>query len=389
MSMFPYSACGHDYRNDCGNGSRLCGVVCESEPVYRPRRAEEGVLYGVVRENLETFLQRQEQRGRIVPLFVERELRSFLECGILALDGVYVTDEDGDVVFRRVPPPSDAEVMRIAGRISRRVGKLLRKHALDFSFGPEEPDPFNDRQPLLAELYRASIAGRIATGPRAGHRVARVRNDPDFEGVPPISGSGCASVSGFGLHAAVCVPARDRMRLERLCRYAGRPAIAAERLVGLADGRLLYRLKKRWRDGTTHVIFEPMELMEKLAALVPPPRFNMVRNHGVLAPSAAWRRAVVPAPQERKSPSHPDCPGEKRCIVQRAAIHPRNYSWAELMKRVFSIDVLECPRCKGRMRILCAINPPEAIRKILDCFGLPSRPPPLVPARLADQFDYF
>jgi len=56
--------------------------------------------------------------------------------------------------------------------------------------------------------------------------------------------------------------------------------------------------------------------------------------------------------------------------------HPRNYGWAELMKRVFGFDVLRCERCGGRMRILCAINPPEAIKKILHCLGLPSRPPP-------------
>jgi hypothetical protein len=66
----------------------------------------------------------------------------------------------------------------------------------------------------------------------------------------------------------------------------------------LPDGRLLYRLKRRWRDGTTHMIFEPLELVEKLAALVPPPRFNLVRYHGILAPSAAWRPLVIPSEPE-------------------------------------------------------------------------------------------
>lgn len=68
----------------------------------------------------------------------------------------------------------------------------------------------------------------------------------------------------------MCIPPHDRMRLERLLRYAGRPAIATERLSLLPDGRLLYRLKRRWRDGTTHVIYEPLELVERLAALLPP-----------------------------------------------------------------------------------------------------------------------
>jgi hypothetical protein len=65
---------------------------------------------------------------------------------------------------------------------------------------------------------------------------------------------------------------------------------------------------------------------------------------------------------------------------QKSGRHPRNYSWSELMKRVFELDVLVCDRGGGRMRILCAINAPEAIGKILDCLGLPSRPPPIYPA---------
>lgn len=60
------------------------------------------------------------------------------------------------------------------------------------------------------------------------------------------------------------------------------------------DGRLLYRLKHRWRDGTTHVVFEPQELVEKLAALVPPPRFHLVRYHGILGPCASGWDRVVP-----------------------------------------------------------------------------------------------
>jgi len=61
-------------------------VVCETTPAYRPRNPEEGVLYGAVAGHLETFLARQHERGRLVPRFVERELRAFLDCGILARD---------------------------------------------------------------------------------------------------------------------------------------------------------------------------------------------------------------------------------------------------------------------------------------------------------------
>jgi hypothetical protein len=72
-----------------------------------------------------------------------------------------------------------------------------------------------------------------------------------------------------------------------LLRYAARPPLSNERLSLLPDGRLRYKLKRRWSDGTAQVIYEPMELMERLAALVPPPRFNITRYFGVLAPGPA------------------------------------------------------------------------------------------------------
>ena len=70
--------------------------------------------------------------------------------------------------------------------------------------------------------------------------------------------------------ANVCIEARDRMRLERLCRYAGRPAVATERPTELPDRRLLYRLKRPWRDGTSAVVFERQDfVVAKLAVLTP------------------------------------------------------------------------------------------------------------------------
>ena len=55
---------------------------------------------------------------------------------------------------------------------------------------------------------------------------------------------------------------------------------------------------------------------------------------------------------------------------------PRRLAWSELLRRVFAVDVLECPRCGGRMRLLAAIHPPDATHSILECLNLPSRAPP-------------
>jgi hypothetical protein len=252
----------------------------------------------------------------------------------------------------------------------------------------EESDTLRRDLPLLAELYSASIVGRVATGPRAGKRIARVGDGPDSEDAEMKSGRCCAMVEDFSVHAGVCVPSRDRIRLERLLRYGLRPPLSTERVSLLSDGRLLYRLKRRWSDGTTHLIYEPMELMERLAALVPPPRFNITRFYGVLGPAATLRPSIVPEDKTNLAPGHSGCPA----IIDTSKTNasetkselgkkPRNYSWAQLLKRIFEFDVLSCPRCGGRMRILCTIDSQPAIQKILACPGLPSRGPPIAPAK--------
>jgi hypothetical protein len=212
----------------------------------------------------------------------------------LLLDGVYAPGPDGALCFRPLPPPQEAEVARVVSQVARRIARLLERRGLGPEADPLEADPLAEEQPLLAQLYGASVAGRIATGRRAGQRVLRVGDCIDPEVLPAFDGERCASASGVSLHANVAVPTRDRRRLERLCRYVARPPVATERLSRLEDGRLLYRLKHRWRDGTTHVVFEPQELVEKLAALVPPPRFHLVRYHGILGPCASERDRIVP-----------------------------------------------------------------------------------------------
>jgi hypothetical protein len=243
------------------------------------------------------------------------------------------------------------------------------------------PDTAEQEAPAMVDLYSASMTGRQAAGPHAGQKV---KSAEEFHGESfENHGSRCAMVFGFSVHAGVSIRADDRKGLERLLSYAARPPIAADRLAQLPDGRLSYRLKTPWKNGTTHVIFEPLEFVARLVLLVPAPRVNLTRFHGVTGPAAKWRSAIVPAPADEEHPPEPckceDIRGEKKN-------RRRNYLWAELMKRVFEFDVLNCPDCNGRMKILAAIHPPINTRKILECMGLPIRPPPVARAKSEPAF---
>ncbi len=147
---------------------------------------------------------------------------------------------------------------------------------------------------LVPAHSRFGIEGLAALGERAGQRDGRVGQDRSGQQAPRRKGPLCAESGGLLLHAGAWVAAIDRERLEKLCRYAGRPAVAESRLVELGGGRSGYSLKKRWRDGTTAVVMTQGVLMERLCALVPRPRNHLVTYHGVLAPASGLRSRVGP-----------------------------------------------------------------------------------------------
>ena len=180
----------------------------------------------------------------------------------------------------------------------------------------------------------------------------------------------CAEAHGFSLHTLVRCDAHQRKELERLCRYITRPALANERLSRNAKGQVVLQLKSPYRDGATHIVMQPQEFMQRLAALVPRPRLHLIRFHGVLAPHAKLRSAVVPATVEKCS--------ERAC--EHAHGKSARMSWAQLLKRVFDIDVERCA-CGGKLKIIAAIEAPAVIVRILTHLGLPTRAPPRAPAR--------
>ncbi len=126
----------------------------------------------------------------------------------------------------------------------------------------------------LEILQGHSITYRIAVGPHEGRKAFALQTVPATERpTKPF----LASHAGFSLHAGVAVRGGDKKTLERLCRYITRPALAEGRLSLTPQGRVRYTLKTPYRDGTTHVVFEPLDFMARLAALVPKPRVHLTR----------------------------------------------------------------------------------------------------------------
>jgi hypothetical protein len=300
----------------------------------------------------------------------------------LVLDGVYryAPEHDGRVRFLPLPSPEPDEVGRVPAGSARRIQRVIEARNAD------DEDALARAEPLLALLATASLRTRIATGTHRGE------------------------------------PWR---RLERLCRCVARPPLARERLEERPDGRLALRLKTRWRDGTTHILMERSELIERLVPLIPPSRAHQVRYHGILAPSASMRDRIVPhrtaRPLEGKTsdsaPAHPpptlddsqmcaispspieegrrpsgcsrdrpETPGEPPKQRHGVDGEPREpgirepagrMRWAALLQRVFEVDALRCRRCGSTMRLVAAIEDPKVARRILECLDLPARAPPL------------
>jgi len=118
-------------------------------------------------------------------------------------------------------------------------------------------------------------------------------------------------------------------------------------------------------------VLSPTAFLERLCALIPRPRRPLITYHGVLAPAARLRPAIVPTPENPE----PTCSHEPK--TRASSPKPRRpkrrgqrryYRWAELPRTVFLIDVLVCPRCNGRRRVVNRASPDSSTRT-----PLPSR----------------
>jgi hypothetical protein len=162
----------------------------------------------------------------------------------LIADGLFAATPAGEAVFYAARPLTDADVARVQAQVRRRVLAWLVRH------GTMEP-----------EAVAAMLAWRHS--------------------------------GGFSVDASVRLAAWDRQGVERLARYCARPSFSSARLDRLSAETLAYRLKKPLPDGRTCLTLTPLEQLARLATLLPLPRQHRTRYHGVLAPHARLRSAVI------------------------------------------------------------------------------------------------
>jgi hypothetical protein len=303
---------------------------------------------------------------------------------ILALDGVYRVDEHTPSVlhFRRGQAPTSEELQRLLDRIAHRLAARLErlgylKRDRDVGIGqdaqftfPDDAEPPEEEATLQA-LQQAAMTYRIALGPHAGQKALTLQTlPPTFED----KGEHLATANGFSLHAGVaCTPA-DRGILERLTRYISRPALAQDRLTVTPGGDLQYRMKTPWKDGTTHIVLQPLDFMARLASLVPKPRANLVRYHGLFGSNAKERSLITPAGRRTRAAAQAAAADKE---IQTPARRRQALTWAQRLARVFGIDVSTCENCGGKLRIIASVEDPAVIRRILN--HLAARGPPQLP----------
>ena len=299
--------------------SRVLGVVYRAISTYPIKKKGFTVASGA-------------KTGAVTPI---RRFGSALNLNIhfhvLFLDGVY--DFKGRrPTFHRAPQPTRAELTKLLRTIGQRVARSLERLGL---LARDADSDHLDFEPGEAfdQLVGASIHYRIAIGPNAGRKALTSRTVPVQP--EPFPSTLLAGQPGFSLHAATVCEAAQRDKLEKLCRHIARPAIANERLSTNDRGQVIYRFKQPFRDGSTHVVLDPLDFIARPAALVPRPRSNLTRFHGVFAPNCKHRESVVP----KRKPRHekPDKPLAPMTRMRR-------------LKRVFAIDIETCPKCGGPHR---------------------------------------
>ncbi len=323
--------------------NKILSVFIQGICTYQKRQAKKFGIKGA-RPGSVTFIQRF---GSALNLNVHFHT--------LFAGGVY-HKTGGGYEFFKLPPPTQEELYFLAEKIQGKVLKLVEK------LGLNEQDQFGFDENALGEMAAASISHKAAYGDREGKGLRRYgtkKIEVDPEDNDPFS----VNVGGFSLNARVWISGRERDKLEKLIRYMARGPIATERLSESFPNMLIYKMKTRWRDGTTHVSFSYLDFIARLVALIPPPKMNMVRYHGVFAPNFKDRNQIVPK-QKTKTTSEPPAASISQSVEKRA--RRERMRWSDMLKRTFKVDVTVCPRCFGRLEQIAVIKDRVVAKAILE-----------------------
>ncbi len=187
---------------------------------------------------------------------------------------------------------------------------------------------------------------------------------------------------GFDLHAGVCVPADERDRLERISRYALRPPVAQDRLAWTDDGQVRFELRRLWSDGTTHLLFDPVELLERLTALTPRPRIHLPLSG---RPRTTGRVASARGPvRDREQPCRLGGQRLRRGALRRGDVSPRQQlppdraDASESRARRAGVSPLW-----GRLKLIALIDDPACLASLNRQYT--RRPPPHVDLALTSR----
>ncbi len=296
---------------------------------------------------------------------------------------------DGKPVFHSLPRISDVAVADLLQVIRARLLRFLMRRRVveDDAEGKTRflADDLQEREPALAQLAAAAVAGLPPAGPELRRKPLTVVL-PATTG-PKVVRPLCIEDAGFSLHAATRAGAEDEVGRQNLFKYVLRPPIAQEHVTMTDDGLVAVQLKKPFRDGTVSVEMDPLSLVSRLAASVHSPKFHTVRYGGILAPHSKWRPLVVPPPPPEAvtapagAPTWHSLPPDENA-PPRPPTHRCGYiPWHVLMRRGLNLDVEVCPRCGGKMRLVALVQEPENIARYLRHLGLPSEVPALAAAR--------
>ena len=301
---------------------------------------------------------------------------------IIFADGVWAR-RDGDVEFFPFPMLTSKEVAMVLYGIEERLERLFRRrkyirgHGPDIEEVPQEdvPAPFKPRQP---KAYRRKHGFK----------------EPAFNEInrDKMTEVGYCNVTykWLSLHAGVYVEGDERERLINLFRYVARSAISPSRLSYVDPGDpdksdIRLELKRKWSDGTSALEFKQVDLVERLAEIVPEPWSNLTRYHGIFAPGHAWRDFIVPGRRrlsrqlsmETEMREAQASDGEATTKKPSSGRAPAEYwmAWAEMLRRTVGVCPEACT-CGAKMVVQQTVTESIPIREMMVKMGLSPMPPP-------------